>query len=241
MKTIATDRRRGERGAFTLVELMIALGILAVAIPMVGTAFLAGMVENKESVQRTAGAMVAENALAMVRMQVSNAELAVIAPTPGTIVLLNGAARPSDGTPLLADSDLDWLPDWDRRTGAAPLPMYGCVLFAQRMAANANDWRFIAVPYRRFSEGDVVVLPGVASAWKDGNTKAPPWPAGTADGPATKVVFAATGDTQRVVEYSTSLKYHEYTTVTLKAPASADPYIKSAALGVLVTRMSLRP
>ncbi|MHC4718394.1 MAG: type IV pilus modification PilV family protein, partial [Planctomycetota bacterium] len=63
------------KAAYSLVELVVALGILAIALPMVAAVFLPGALENAESVKHTMGTLVAENALAIVRARVSHADL----------------------------------------------------------------------------------------------------------------------------------------------------------------------
>lgn len=60
-------KRYPDQGGFSLVELMVAIGILAIGAAMVASAFPVAMLENKESVEHTMGALISENALAICR------------------------------------------------------------------------------------------------------------------------------------------------------------------------------
>ena len=151
-------KRRPTTKGFSLAELMVALGILAFALPIIGTTFLAGALENKESVESAMGTLVAENALALTRACVRHSDL----------VNLFGPGKMSEPQwipkSLLSDADLAWCPgaregeekvQGEAQRQAKPL-LYGCVVAAQRMANNANDYRLVAIPYRKFTATDGV-------------------------------------------------------------------------------------
>jgi len=63
------------RNGFTLVELMVAIGILAIGAAMVASVFPVAMLENKKSVEHTMGALISENALALCRQKLRHSDL----------------------------------------------------------------------------------------------------------------------------------------------------------------------
>lgn len=73
---IRTRRPTGRSSAgYSLIELMIALGILGTATLLIATAFPAAMMMNKESVHHTMGTIIAENALAICRTRLTHSQL----------------------------------------------------------------------------------------------------------------------------------------------------------------------
>jgi len=58
---------RPDQGGFSLIEMMVAIGILAIGAAMIASAFPVAMLENKESVEHTMAALASENALAICR------------------------------------------------------------------------------------------------------------------------------------------------------------------------------
>ncbi len=72
MRAFRTDIRSPRSPAagsagYSLVELMIALGVLGVGLGLIATLFPSAMLENKDSVQDTVGTLMAENAVATCR------------------------------------------------------------------------------------------------------------------------------------------------------------------------------
>jgi len=144
----------GKAGGYSLVELMSALGILAITLPMIGTAFLAGMVENREAVESTMSTLVAENALSVVRARVGHSQLVLEWDKNS---MSNPARIP---TSLVNQDDLAWVPF--QRSGANEVGdgeekwIFGCVVAAQRMADDTNDYLLVAIPFKKFSESDTI-------------------------------------------------------------------------------------
>ena len=68
-------KRCPDQDGFSLVELMVAIGILAIGAAMVASAFPVAMLENKESVEYTMGALISENALAICRNRLRHCHL----------------------------------------------------------------------------------------------------------------------------------------------------------------------
>ena len=70
-----TGRPPPVRAGYSLVELMIALGILGIGVTMIGTAFPSAMMENKESVQDTMATIIAENAAVICPTSLTHAKM----------------------------------------------------------------------------------------------------------------------------------------------------------------------
>ena len=63
----ASDIGQPAQAGFTLVEVMIALGIMVIGFSMLATSFPVAIVENRESVNKTMSAMICQNAIGVVR------------------------------------------------------------------------------------------------------------------------------------------------------------------------------
>ncbi len=162
-----------KRTGFSLVELMMSLGILVVGLSMVATAFPTAMLATKLSVADTSATMISENAISICRVRLSH----------NTIKGLGGALW--DGTPLIGEAhtgDLTY-PVAHGTTGAHPddwveIPSgsgtwfppirYGWLLAARQMkSVNCNDYQLVIVPYRKFLPGDAA--PAFSTVSTDGN------------------------------------------------------------------------
>ena len=134
-------------GGYSLMEVMIAMGVLAIALPMVATVFLSGALENAKSIETTMGTLVAENALAIVRARLTHADLMERFGTGRTDPTKFWEISP-DLVPLV---DLEWNPARGTdQSGPRDRETYACVVLVQRVVADANDYRLIAVPFRWF-------------------------------------------------------------------------------------------
>lgn len=141
-------RRPRAAAGFSLIELMAALGILAFALPMIATAILSGMVDNQESFDSTMSAMVAENAIAVVRTCVSHEDLVIAWGAGKTNLQLIPDALPS-GKVLVRPVDLAWTPlELEQKPEDSA---FWCVVWAERMAADRNDYRLVAVVYKKYT------------------------------------------------------------------------------------------
>jgi len=184
--------RARRAGGFSLIELLIALGILGIALPMIGTAFLAGAVENKESIDTTMCVMVAENALAVVRSRVTHAGLC-----SGSSDRMNSFKRikSSDGVNL---EDLAWkplkrqddLPDGEDEQEDEWF--FSCVVVYRRLADNANDYLLVAVPFKKFTESDTISSVEVAANSDGQITKCEVKLSSAEDGESAALGFLAT-------------------------------------------------
>ena len=141
MRKEKPSRRRWS--GFTLVEVMIAMGILAMALPMIASTLMAGMIAKKEAVEKTMATIVAENAISILRVRASNQALTA-AWGAG-----KGATLLQVPNSIISTADKAYKP-----CGEASL--YGYEVLGQRMADNANDFRFAVLVYRKVSDADTV-------------------------------------------------------------------------------------
>ena len=155
-ETTNTNGPRGRRSVgFTLVEVMVALGILALALPMVAAALLSGMLENQESVENTMSTLLAENAVALLRMRARDSDF------PGNWGVKAGPLSfPDNRVPatVLHDDDCVYNPFPEDNK---PLP-FAFVILGKRLAENRNDYRFVVMVYRKFRETDTLSKARVA-------------------------------------------------------------------------------
>lgn len=134
-------RLRRDKGGFSLVELMIAIGILGVGMIMIATAFPAAIMENKESADDTMSTILAENALALIRTNLTHGQVNLVATANWTRVDNNTTLFNEIDTtynPFGVESRLAWVA-WARHD------------------VGVNDYLFLIMPYRKFQTGDEVL------------------------------------------------------------------------------------
>jgi len=124
------------KSGFTLMEIMIALGILAVGLALVSTAFPSAMIENKESVEKTMSTLISENALAICRIRLSHTSI-----------------KDSVGNALSDENNLDLIPDAEQIYPIDSDSRYGWLLAIKQYNDN-NDYLLVIVPYRKLLPDD---------------------------------------------------------------------------------------
>ena len=126
------------KSGFTLMEIMIALGILAVGLALVSTAFPSAMMENKESVEKTMTTLIGENALAICRIRLSHTSI-----------------KDSVGNALSDENNLDLIPDAEQIYPIDSDSRYGWLLAIKQYDDN-NDYLLVIVPYRKLLPDDQI-------------------------------------------------------------------------------------
>ncbi|MBS3734410.1 MAG: hypothetical protein KGY99_05730 [Phycisphaerae bacterium] len=120
------------RPAFTLAELLIALGVLATGMSMVAAVFPAALTETQRSVNDVIGESICENALTLARVRLRQTDV------PSRWLTNQTAAIGHDNaTYPVGDSDSD----------------FGFFLTARYVTADVNDYHLVVVAYRRQTEG----------------------------------------------------------------------------------------
>ena len=181
---IRTRRPTGRSSAgYSLIELMIALGILGTAALLIATAFPAAMMMNKESVHYTMGTIIAENALAICRTRLTDSELTTrgvnheFQDITDLIPLAERAyptpvGKPAEQVPVYTRLVNSWWykpGDWaDLPAGSGdfyPASRYGWLVAARRVLPGwtpgsplpsplPNDYQFVILPYHKFNVAD---------------------------------------------------------------------------------------
>ncbi len=130
---------RNRKLGFTLIEVMVAMGIFAVGVAMVGTTFPAAILENKESSNEMLGALISRNALTICQNVLRHEDYngavgARFAATTDKSTDINQADR------IYPTSDSD--------------SRYGWIVAIRQMTSGANDYQLAIVVFRKFASGD---------------------------------------------------------------------------------------
>lgn len=151
--------RRPSKG-FTLAEILIALGILAIGMSMVAAIFPAAMEFNRRSNNSTLGTIICENGLALSEMMLTTETIG------NSVVLLiyaddnNYTDNPSNPVPPAIP------PPLTRRQRQYPTAddagasdtRTGFVMLARKTAASGNTYQLITVAYRKTDKDNRAVL-----------------------------------------------------------------------------------
>lgn len=128
------------QSGFSLMELMIAMGILVFGLAMVATAFPTAMLETKLSVADTMATMISENAAAICRVKLKHSGINGSAGA----ALTDHTAQINNPT---GEGDLTYPVN-------TPGSLYGWLVAVRQPIDNVNDYQLVIVPYRKFLPGD---------------------------------------------------------------------------------------
>ncbi len=155
--------RRG-RGGFSLAELMIAIGILAVGLVMAGSLFPAAMQANRRSVKDVMGSIICENGLA-----IAKARWAALTPQevsrPGLSRFVTTASARQELLQVLADDSTEGqeliLPEGRLYPQGYADARYGFVLMMRPMDDDDDPetfegYQLVATSYRRQVDNSLV-------------------------------------------------------------------------------------
>jgi len=123
------DRSTRASSGFTMVELMFALGLLGITLPMIFSLFAAAVVETKSSFGDVMGDLICENGL-------------VVAKASLTLSDMNNSGSLTDHSDKLGDKDTRYPAGSDEPT------TWGYAVFA-RKAGDGNDYQLIVLSYRK--------------------------------------------------------------------------------------------
>jgi len=135
----ATHGRNAHATGFTLTEIMIAMGVLAVGMAMVAGALHAGIQVHLRTIDDIMRQLIGDNSLAMVQARVRH--------TANTGNGITDKYKPLN-TAYFGSGDLKY--PWNGNTLTPPTP-YGAVVFMKRRVidanSSANDYDVLIVPY----------------------------------------------------------------------------------------------
>ena len=155
---LCRDSRRRGRGGFTLAEILIALGILAIGMAMVAAIFPAAMEFNRASTNSTLGTIICENGLVLSELTLT-AEVLDAAASPGEFLVYaddkhytDNPSNPADQTPPpLTRAQQHYPTDTaDSRTGF--------VMMARKVPNSGSTYQFVTVAYRKTKKSNTVEL-----------------------------------------------------------------------------------
>lgn len=179
-KNMTTKPRPGRSG-FTLIEIMLALGVLGVGMVMVATVFPAAIHQTRQSDRNTKAVLIAGNARTVLSMKLTHARLSAADPAvwnPSSnefreIVMYNDECDDDLMSPdniILYDTDA-WFPmpvrqEWEAKYGLGEWPpnrkdhrssydenAVGWLVLARRLPASSREYQFVVIPY---AESDAI-------------------------------------------------------------------------------------
>jgi prepilin-type N-terminal cleavage/methylation domain-containing protein len=146
---IALQERRGQcKGkGFTLAEILIALGILAIGMSMVAAIFPAAMEFNRRSTNSTLGTIICENGITLAELNLS-AEIVDSVAQPDEIAVY-----------MVDDNHAAHLTSADQHYPVGETASRtGFVMMARRVTLTDNIFQLVAVAYRKTNKNHTVEL-----------------------------------------------------------------------------------
>ncbi len=169
-------QRQPGRAGFSLIELLISMGIMVVGLVMAGTLFPAAIKQTSRSVDDTIGTIICQNALAVAMAKLTHTDVdtaidaAAIAATvpvwpnfvnvtwPATPLITEAElAYPVPRTPIATysppitgpapdDPLADW---WPAVPNSRPTADHGAIVLARQVRPDENDYQLVVISYKK--------------------------------------------------------------------------------------------
>ncbi len=216
------NHRRAISNGFTLTELLIALGILAVGVSMAASLFPTAIQFRQASVNDSLGTLICRNALAIVQAKLTH------------------AASPFTG-PTLTYADLGNDSLYARDVNVTR----GFLTLGRRVTSGKNDYQIVVIAYSKNAGGTVTPAPitGVTIA-ESGNVSTATFASNPSLLPGSPVILSSSGLWGKIKTINGNIA-----TLDRRVPVTGGTYdvyvmsesgaTRSQAINVLVTRTSL--
>jgi len=153
-RLVAPDRRRG----FTLAEILVALGILAIGMSMVAALFPAAMEFNRTSTNSTLGTIICENGLILSELALTSQAVDAL-PMQGRLVVV---ADDGSGHDVYISKNDQHYP-----TGQATART-GFTMLARKIPGTESTYQLVTVAYRKTDKDNKVALVPVTLTFATG-------------------------------------------------------------------------
>ncbi len=159
MRKMRNCRLRRPGKGFTLAEILIALGILAIGMAMVAAIFPAALEFNRASTNSTLGTIICENGLALSELKLT-AEVIDAAASSGQLLIYADDAHYTDNPDNPAPPAIP--PPFTRKQQHYPTgtdtSRTGFVMMARKVPGMGITYQFVTVAYRKTEENNTVAL-----------------------------------------------------------------------------------
>jgi len=128
---------RGGAG-FTLIEILLALGIMAFALSMIAAVFPVAILQSKQADRATMATLIGENAQAVIKATARHSAFNGVPPSMTLVHIKDGGS----GSRALHIDDTRY-PTGDEESA------YGWVALVRQAPGGANDYQFVVIPYEK--------------------------------------------------------------------------------------------
>lgn len=199
------NRRMPTPGGFTLIEIMLALGVLGVGMIMVAAVFPAAIYQTRAADRTTHSILICDNARAILQLKATHGRMDVLPDidTAFVPVVIDDPAGEDPLDDIVIHADDAWYPSGPYL--AEFNDRQGWVALARRYGSDDNDYQIVVIAYRKFDgmgyevDGGNSVLDehenqwNAGEAWCDGRNRpalvrisGDPWP-GNLDSPTLNI------------------------------------------------------
>ena len=167
-------RPQRRRAGFSLIELLVSMGIMVIGLVMAGTLFPAAIKQTSRSTDDTIGTIICQNALAVAKARLTHADMngsllstpnfdnvtaITVSPPVATnqpeLISEADLAYPAPRTSPIATTYLETTPtnnplgDWCINNATRPTTNFGAIVLARQIRAGENDYQLVVISYKK--------------------------------------------------------------------------------------------